>query len=318
MGRPGSGRRCCLTNSPVSDRALELVARCTFSAAGTEVVCAVSGGADSLALLALATAAGLRVTAAHVDHGLRGGSAAEADVVAGAAERFGAGFAPLTVHVEQGADLENRARTERHRALGELASSRPVLTGHTADDQAETLVINLLRGAGPNGLGAMRPGPTKPMLALRRSEAAELCRELDLDPIRDPSNRDLRFVRNRVRHEVLPLLDDIAGRDVTPLLVRTTAHARAAFDELADQARAIDATCTAELREASPEIAASALRSWLRDAQGQPPSTAELTRAMAVVRHEAAATELSGGRRLARTGGRLRIEGSPRAPGSVR
>ncbi len=96
-----------------------------------------------------------------------------------------------------------------------------VLTGHTADDQAETVLINLLRGAGASGLAAMRPGPTKPLLALRRAETVALCADLGLDPVIDPSNADRRFLRNRVREEVLPLLCDVAKRDVVPLLLRT-------------------------------------------------------------------------------------------------
>ena len=87
---------------------VELLTRTTFPAAGTDVTCAVSGGADSLALLVLAVAAGCRVTAAHVDHGLRAGSAAEADVVATAAARLGAGFRPLRAEVAPGPNLEAR------------------------------------------------------------------------------------------------------------------------------------------------------------------------------------------------------------------
>ncbi|HEY2435791.1 MAG TPA: ATP-binding protein, partial [Solirubrobacteraceae bacterium] len=108
-----------------------LLPRATFPSAGTEVTCAVSGGADSLALLVLACAAGCRVTAVHVDHGLRPGSAAEADVVAAAALRFGADFRAEKAHVDAGPNLEARARRARFALL-----PPEVLTGHTADDQA--------------------------------------------------------------------------------------------------------------------------------------------------------------------------------------
>src|SRR5687768_9380372 len=95
----------------------ELLARCDFPGAGTSVVCAVSGGADSLALLVLAVEAGLDVTAVHVDHGTRDGSAAEADVVADAAARFGAAFERRSVAVEAGPNLEERWRDARRGVL---------------------------------------------------------------------------------------------------------------------------------------------------------------------------------------------------------
>src|SRR5437879_6492898 len=101
--------------------------RCSFPIAGSDVTCAVSGGADSLALLVLAAAAGCRVTAVHVDHGLRPGSAAEADVVAAAAARVGAAFRAEQAPVGAGPNLEERAREARYDVL-----PPDVLTGHTA------------------------------------------------------------------------------------------------------------------------------------------------------------------------------------------
>ena len=263
----------------------------------------MSGGADSLALLVLARRAGLTLTAVHVDHGLRPGSADEADVVADVARRFGARFRAERVTVAPGPDLEQRARIARHSVLGSDA-----MTGHTADDQAETLLINLLRGTGPSGLAAMPPGPRHPILALRRAETEAVCRSLGLTPIDDPTNRDPRFLRNRVRAELLPLMADIAGRDPVPLLSRTADHARAWRDGIDALADGIDPTDCAALRRTPAVVAASALRSWLTDDRGHPPSTAELERVMAVVELRATACELSGGRRVARTDGVLRLE----------
>ncbi len=278
----------------------QLLARCTFPAPGTDATCAVSGGADSLALLGLACRAGLNVTAVHVDHGLRPGSAAEADTVAAAAERFGARFRAEAVDVEPGSDLENRARQARHRVLGPDA-----MTGHTADDQAETLLINLMRGAGLDGLAAMQPGFRHPILALRRAETVELCARLGLEPVDDPSNTDPRFVRNRVRHEVLPLLGDISDRDPVPLLNRTADLARQVAADLDSLAEALDPTDCLGLQRAVPSVAHQALRRWLRSATGYPPSTAELDRVMTVVRGEAVACEIEPGLRVARSGQRL-------------
>ena len=280
-----------------------LLARCTFPPAGTEVVCAVSGGADSLALLALATAADLQVTAVHVDHGLRPSSADDVHVVAGAAQRFGASLRAERVEIEPGPDLEQRARLARRAATGPDA-----MTGHTADDQAETLLINLLRGAGVPGLASMEPGYRHPILELRRSETHGLCAELGLEPVVDESNDDPRFVRNRVRHELLPLLTDISQRDPVPLLTRTAEHARQTSEDLDHMASELDPTDTRLLQQQPPSVAAAALRNWLRDDLGHQPSSAELDRVLAVVRHDVAACQLSGGRRLSRHGGYLRLE----------
>src|SRR3954468_211382 len=167
-------------------------------------------------MLALAVDAGVRVTAVHVDHGLRAGSADEADVVRDAAHRLGAAFRAERVDVGAGPNLEARARAARRAVLGPDA-----MTGHTADDQAETIVLNLLRGSGVDGLAGMRPGPAKPILALRRHETHALCATRGLATIEDPTNTDPVPRRNRVRHEVLPLLDDVACRDVAALLARS-------------------------------------------------------------------------------------------------
>jgi tRNA(Ile)-lysidine synthase len=271
----------------------------------------VSGGADSLALLVLAVAAGNDVTAVHVDHGLRPGSADEAEVVAAAAARFGARSQAVRVAVEPGPNLEARARAARYAAL-----PPDVLTGHTADDQAETMILNLLRGAGLDGLAAMTridddTGPHRPLLALRRHETRALCAALDLVPIHDPMNDDPRHRRNRVRHEILPLLSAVAERDVVPLLVRQAellAEDAALLDELAAAVDPADARAVA----AAPQpLARRAIRSWLRvdaDAERHPPDAATVERVLAVGRGDAKATDVGGGRRVARSRGRLRLE----------
>ncbi len=256
-----------------------------------------------MALLVLAVSAGLEVEVVHVDHGLRPGSGAEGERVAALAEELGATFRSERVVVEPGGDLEARCRAARRSVVGADA-----LTGHTADDQAETLLINLLRGAAVPGLGAMRPGPTKPLLALRRHETRGLCEALGLDVLDDPMNDDRRFVRNRIRHDVLPLLDDVADRDVVPLLNRTADHARSVADHLDVEASTIDPTDVVSLRTAPDIVASAALRRWLRAGTGHPPTSAELGRVMAVVRGEVVACEISDGRRIARTAGRLRVE----------
>jgi tRNA(Ile)-lysidine synthase len=264
------------------------------------VVCGVSGGADSLALLALAAAAGCDVTAVHVDHGARPESAgAEAAVVAGAAARFGARFRGVAVAVERGPNQEERWRDARRDALGPDA-----LTGHTTDDSAETVLLNLLRGAGLAGLSGMRPGPTKPILALRRAETRALCDELGLEPVEDPSNLDPAFRRNRVRHELVPLLDAIGERDVVALLVRQAALLRDDADLLDALSAELDPTDARALAAAPAPLARRAVRRWLT--ASHPPDAATVERVLAVARCEAKACELPGGGRVERTDMRLR------------
>jgi tRNA(Ile)-lysidine synthase len=279
-----------------------LLDRCRFPDAGTALVCGVSGGADSLALLALAVAARCRVTAVHVDHGLRPGSAAEARVVAAAARRFGASFRSERVAVGAGPNLEARAREARHRALGPEAA-----TGHTADDQAETVLINLLRGAGVSGLAGMRAGPRHPLLAVRRAETEELCRRLGLDPVHDPTNTDPRFVRNRVRHELLPLCSDIAGRDIVPVLARQAGVLAADADLLDGLAGLIEPGDAAALASAPGAVGRRTVRNWLAGADGHPPPLDAVERVLEVARKRRLATELPGGRRVGRRRGRLSL-----------
>lgn len=292
------------SNSAADHRTNELLGRCTFPPAGAVAVAAVSGGADSLAMLVLACAAGCLVTAVHVDHGLRPGSAAEADVVAAAAHRLGAGFRAEQVMVEPGPNLEARARAARQGVLPLGA-----MTGHTVDDQAETVLLRLLRGTGVDGLAAMRPGPTKPILALRRSETTALCDDLGLVPVEDASNDDPAFTRNRVRAEVLPLLDEVAARDVAPLLARTAALAAVDAALLDELAAVLDPTDAAAIAAAPVPLARRALRRWLIEAAPPyAPDAAGLERALAVARGEAGAAQVSGGLRVVRRHGRLRLE----------
>ncbi len=280
----------------------ELLGRCTFPPPGDPLVCAVSGGPDSLALLVLATAAGCRVTAVHVDHGLREGSAAEAGVVAGAAARFGAAFRSERVRLSDGPNLEARARAARRRVIGPGAA-----TGHTADDQAETVLVNLLRGSGVNGLAAMRAGPIHPILGLRRAETAELCDHLGLTPVRDPSNDEERFVRNRVRAELLPLCSAIAGRDIVPVLARQAGVLAGDADLLDRMGDQIDPTDAAAVAAAPGPLARRTVRRWLTAAGPHPPPLGAVDRVLEVARLERRATEVPGGLRVTRSAGRLSI-----------
>jgi tRNA(Ile)-lysidine synthase len=266
----------------------------------------VSGGADSLALLVLAVAAGCEVTAVHVDHGLREGSAAEADGVRAAAAAFGAGFRSERVTVEPGPNLEARARGARYRVL-----PPDVLTGHTADDQAETVLLNLLRGAGLDGLAGIAPGPRHPILALRRRETRALCQVMGLTPVDDPSNADPVHRRNRVRHELLPLLDAIAQRDVAGIIARQAPLLRDEAELLDGLAAVLDPTDARALAAAPVALSRRAVRLWLAAGCEHPPDAATVERVLAVAGGHAKAADIGADRRVARTGQRLRIEALP-------
>lgn len=175
---------------------------------------AVSGGADSVALLLLASAARPgRVEAATVDHGLRPEARDEALAVSRTCERLGIRHAVLTASWPDPPDraIQERARRKRYRLLSYWVEERglgALATGHHADDQAETLLMRLARGSGVRGLAAMRPRSIttgshvrliRPLLGWRRKELEQVCADAGIRPVDDPSNEDGRFERVRVR-----------------------------------------------------------------------------------------------------------------------
>jgi tRNA(Ile)-lysidine synthase len=277
----------------------QLLRRCSFPPAGTPVVCGLSGGADSTALVVLAVAARCEVTAVHVHHGLRPSADLDAQCARRTSDRLGVAFRLERVDVAAGPNLEARARRARRRVLGSEA-----LTGHTLDDQAETVLLALLRGSGASGLSAMTPGPTRPILRLRRTDTVELCRDHALEVAHDPSNDDPRFRRNRVRHELLPLIDTIAERDVAPILARTADLLRD-DDALLDQLAArIDVSDASALGGAPVPLARRAVRRWL-DRSGYPPDSATVARVLDVAAGRSHACDAGGGRRIERHQQRL-------------
>ncbi len=293
-----------LAAHPVVAEALE---RCAFPDS-SPLCCAVSGGADSAALLILAVATGQTVRAIHVDHGLRPESGADAAAVVELGAQLGVEVAVHCVDLPDGANLEARARAAR-RAL----FPSDVLTGHTADDRAETVLLQLLRGGAVDALASMATAG-RPLLWLRRRDTEAVCAAVGYEPLMDASNRDVRFRRNRVRHEVLPLLADVMGRDPVPLLVRAAELAgdeRELLDALACE---IDPTDASELDAAPVALARRAVRRWLRDEH--PPDAASVERVLAVARGEAIGCEVVGGRRVIRRSGRLVLETPANPEGS--
>ena len=281
--------------------------RCTFPRVGTPVCCAVSGGADSTALAVLAVAAGCVVEIVHVDHGLRPGSADEFAFVQATATRLGVSARSVPVSLEQGANMEARARAARAAVLPHDA-----LTGHTADDQAETVLINLLRGSALDGLAGMRRGHRHPLLDLRRTDTVALCEMLDLAVVHDESNDDVRLLRNRIRHEVLPWLRDVARRDLVPVLTRQADLLRDDADLLEALAAEVDVTDAATLTAAPRPLARRAVRRWLALELGGPPvDGATVERVLQVAAGDVIACQVPGGARVERHRQRLSVVPAP-------
>ncbi len=292
-----------IVGAPHAAHVAALLERCAFGPG--PIRCAVSGGPDSMALLVLARASGAEAHAVHVDHALRPESAAEAALVAAVAERVGATWETVPAPVPPGPNVEARARRARYDVVGDTAA-----TGHTADDQAESLLLALLRGSAWDGLRGMEPGPRRPLLALRRAETGDLCARLGLTVAHDPSNLSPAHRRNRVRHELLPLMAHIADRDVVDVLVRQAELFRQGGAILDREAASLDPTDARAVAAAPEVLARSAIRVWLRTgtASEHPPDLATVDRVLAVARLEAEATDIGAGWRVRRSAQRLHLE----------
>ncbi len=192
------------------------------------LIVGVSGGPDSLALLHLLAqmTSSRRLLVAHLNHGLRPSADAEAEFVRITAEKWGIPCVIEKTDVanwarDQGLSLEEAGRNKRYQFFARLAAENNislVAVGHHADDQVESILMHILRGSGLAGLRGMLPfGPMpgapevtliRPFLQVDRAEIEEYCRQNDLRPLQDASNQDTTFFRNRLRHELIPILAD--------------------------------------------------------------------------------------------------------------
>lgn len=263
---------------PLLDRVRRAIAAHRLLAAGDRIVAAVSGGADSVALLhllvSLQPSLRLVLHIAHLDHGLRPESAQDAAFVQGLGERWGV---PTTIErrevaaicAREGWSLEDGARRVRYQFLldaARRARAGRVALAHTADDQAETVLMRLLRGSGLLGLGAIPItrqldddiAVVRPLLQVWRRELLGYLEEHGVTYREDATNADGRFVRNRIRRELLPLLE----RDYNPAIKK-------ALTQLAEQSRCDDAY----LQEAAG-------RQWKRMVKDRRPARIEISMAM--------------------------------------
>ncbi|MEU5844462.1 tRNA lysidine(34) synthetase TilS [Rhodococcus sp. NPDC047139] len=250
-----------------------------------EVTVALSGGADSAALTAAAVAEAEFVHAVVVDHRLQSGSEVVAARAAEFARARGCATAVVVgVDVTGGGGLEAAARAARYRALDEHRDDRPVLLGHTLDDQAETVLLGLGRGSGLRSIRGMASFESpwgRPLLGVRRVTTRLACDELGYHPYEDPHNADDRFTRVRLRREALPLLEDVLGGGVAEALARTAGQLQEdgrALDRWADELRAAasrdgDLLDADVLAQAPAAVRRRAVRAWLIDHTASPNET---------------------------------------------
>ncbi len=224
---------------------------CSLVESGTICLVAVSGGGDSLALLDLLHLArarhGCPLAVAHVDHGIGADSAFVASRVAAAADSRGLALFSRTLALGPAA-TETVARRARRAALIEMADqsgARVIVLGHHADDQAETVLLRLLRGSGPAGLAGMSPRHgvwVRPLLGVRRSALAAWLVNRKLQPWSDPANADLRHLRSWLRAEVVPRLAERLPDTIVRINRSATlaADARAAWADVPSRLAGLD------------------------------------------------------------------------------
>ncbi|MDT5154343.1 MAG: tRNA(Ile)-lysidine synthase [Mycobacterium sp.] len=236
---------------------------------------ALSGGADSLALAAVA-ARSRPTTALIVDHGLQPESATVAATARDQALGLGCVDAQiLRVEVGSSGGPEAAGRTARYAALDGARRGGPVLVAHTLDDQAETVLLGLGRGSGARSIAGMRPSDPpwcRPFLGVRRTVTHAACEELGLVPWHDPHNAESRFTRVRLRAEVLPLLEEVLGGGVAEALARTAIGLREDVDLLDALAAESLATASSDgelnvapLADLPPALRRRVIRRWLLD-----------------------------------------------------
>ncbi|MCK9988706.1 MAG: tRNA(Ile)-lysidine synthase [Azoarcus sp.] len=269
-------------------------------APGETLCVALSGGVDSTVLLhilaRLRGRCGFTLAAAHVHHGLSPNADAWLAACRASCETLGVAFHPFRVHVRRDdpAGPEAAARAARHAALAGVPCDW-LAFGHHQDDQAETLLFRLLRGAGVRGAGAMAdvepgtPGRLRPLLGLRRAQIVAYARTRGLAWVEDESNADERYARNLLRHRVMPVLEE-AFPAAVPLLARAGAQFREADGLLRDLARLDEAACggamleRAQLLLLSDERVRNLLRWRIRAMGLEAPARARLVEAVRQLR----------------------------------
>ncbi len=223
-----------ISRTSIVKRVTRTIKRHAMLVPGDRVLAAVSGGADSTALVhilyALAPALRIQVAVAHLNHGLRGkASEDDARFVQSMAHRLELTFHLACIRMDPSlSSLEERGRRERYAFLHQLAEKQgytKIALGHHMDDNAEAVLMHLLRGSGIRGLGGIPPVRNglivRPLIDMERTEITNFLQKHHIEHVEDASNADLRFDRNRIRHHLIPLLKDVYNTNVVPALHRT-------------------------------------------------------------------------------------------------
>ena len=299
---------------------------------GETVVVAVSGGADSVSLLLALhdlvkrKKLGHRIVAAHFNHRLRGvGSDADEEYVRHLATTLGVELAVGHASDLTNGNLEQNARNARYNFLAHTAENLhafAVVTGHTINDQAETFLMNLIRGSGPGGLSGMKPiralisdvALIRPLLSwAKRLDTEGFCHECDIEYRYDTMNEDTSYRRVRIRKILLPLLKDFNPRIVDTLAQTATLMANIAVTETSEDAKSKkDCLLLKDLKLLDSNERQNTVRTWLRQCRGTARGL-ELKHIEAVGRlvlstKSGRAAELPGGARVIKTGGKLVYE----------
>jgi tRNA(Ile)-lysidine synthase len=292
------------------------------------VYVACSGGADSTALAAAlafeAARTGRPAGLVTVDHGLQPDSARHAGRVAEFGYQLGLDpVLELVVEVGTVGGPEAAARTARYAALQPLTRDGLVLLGHTADDQAETVLLGLGRGSGARSIAGMRAetgGYLRPLLGLRRAETEAACAALGIEVWWDPHNADPRFRRVRLRTEVMPLLEDVLAGGVVEALARTARLLQEDLDalqliaeRLLHTAHLSDGLHLDHLRGQPAAVCGRVLKSWAEDGGAGPLGSEHVHQLTRLVTdwHGQDGVDLPGGFRARRTSGRLVLTVTP-------
>lgn len=304
-----------------------LIAATGRALGGKPAAVALGGGADSAVACWLVVQCGVPVRGLFVDHGLPGSPALEA--ASGDLCRFlGVERAVLAGQVDDGPDLERRARDIRHRALAAAtAPGERLVTGHTRSDQAETVLLQLIRGAGAAGLSAMARDDDpilRPLLGVGRPEVREMATRLGLPFVDDPANDDQRFTRNRVRHQVMPLLESIRP-GAEGAIARAAAHLAADDAHLRAEAAGVEVhrdegavlVSTAALLAVDRAVAARVILDVLARVGGSG-NASDVDRVLGLATGGGRRTQLSRGRTVEAEGAFLAVFAeSPPAPEPV-
>lgn len=310
-----------MTGPPPATAALRVAVRRALAdlPAGAVVLAAVSGGADSLALAAALAFERPGAGALIVDHRLQAGSVEVAEQAARTCRALdlmaqvltGPSTGPSTG--PGGPGPEGRARALRYGLLEQAAHDQgaaAVLLGHTLDDQAETVLLGLARGAGARSLSAMaavRGLWRRPLLGLRRAQTRQACAEAGLTPWEDPHNQDRAYARVRVRTEVLPGLERALGPGIAEALARTAGQLREDADAL--DALTVPTGDIATLAGLPPALRARALKAWAEQGSGRPVTAVQVAALRALVEdwRGQGPVALAGGATVRRTGASLAL-----------